>query len=170
MIDAFTPRGPTLAAHSMNWDQAREYCRWAGLRLPTEAEWEYAAKGGDAQREFPWGDEPPADDDPEPRCNVEYLADGYERYSPIGTFPAGVSRWGCYDLAGGVSEWIGGGPRRYEPGSVADPHAPPDPRRRLIRGGDWEFPVEHARTSARRVDKENTFSWGVGLRVCRDDR
>ncbi len=92
----------------VNWFDAREFCAWAGKRLPTEAEWQLAAIGGAAEeRLFPWGDEydgdklnhgtidPPNYDD----------SDGYARTSPVGSFPAGASRQGLLDAFGNAWEW-----------------------------------------------------------------
>ncbi len=81
----------------VTWHAALSFCRWAGGRLPSEAEWEYAARAGD-DREFPWGNEPPT---PE-RAN--YYADGIRETTPVGSYPA--NDFGLHDLAGNVWEWL----------------------------------------------------------------
>lgn len=90
-------RADDCAVTQVTWREATAFCAWAGLALPTEAQWEYAARGTDA-RPWPWGDHP------EPSPAIADIVDG--RLEPVGSFEAGRSPFGAYDMAGGVFEWV----------------------------------------------------------------
>ena len=119
----------------VSWQQARGYCEWAGMQLPTEAQWEKAAAGIDG-RTYPWGNES-ADDT---RGNFNFSTE----LAPVGSFPAGVSPYGAHDMAGNVWEWTldeydGGYYARspmYNPVNVSDVGLGDGPDRTL-RGGGW---------------------------------
>jgi formylglycine-generating enzyme required for sulfatase activity len=140
--------------HPMNcvdWNEAKAYCEAQGSRLPTEAEWEFAARGTDG-RKYPWGDELP-----NPRlanaCGVEcrewgkrvmgatwnvvYEADdGWPTTSPVGSFPAGASPFGLLDMAGNVWQWVEDAKAAYPGGSITNPRQESG-QQRVDRGGSW---------------------------------
>lgn len=137
--------------HPMNcidWAQAHAYCAWAGKRLPTESEWEYAARGGDENRPHPWGEKAPSNVLLN-GCGVECSKmavergwkwkplhadeDGWPSTSPVGTFSAGAGRWGHQDLAGNVWEWTSS---RHCPYGTDKPEVC-DKMPWVARGGGW---------------------------------
>lgn len=130
----------------VTWHAAMAFCQWQGGRLPTEAEWEYAARaGGDA--EFPWGDEPP----PPERAN--YAASGHRGTRPVGSYPP--NPFGLYDLAGNVWEFLLDEDGAYSKGAQQDPVAggPVAPQavggvqgRRIVRGASFGGGTVNLRT------------------------
>jgi iron(II)-dependent oxidoreductase len=120
-------------AVKVSWNDAVAYAQWAGKRLPTEAEWEKAARGEEG-RVWPWGNVWE-----ETRCNFRGRADGYGGTAPVGSFPQGASPYGCLNMAGNVWEWCadwyeadyyGNSPER-------NPAGPPSGEKRVLRGGSW---------------------------------
>jgi len=91
---------PDHPANCVDWNDAHAFCAWAGKRLPTEEEWEYAARGSD-DRPYPWGDASPMTN----MVNALGDGDGFAGTSPVGSFDAGRSPFGVYDMAGNVWEW-----------------------------------------------------------------
>jgi formylglycine-generating enzyme required for sulfatase activity len=118
----------------VTWEQASTYCAWAGRRLPTEAQWERAARGDDF-RTFPWGDEPPS----EIYVNFDRLVGDTSR---VGSYAAGASPFGALDMAGNVWEWTTDyfSTQYYASSSPSDPSGPSDSanNRRVIRGGSYQ--------------------------------
>ena len=97
-----------LPMNCVNWWEARAFCIWSGGFLPSEAEWEYAAAGGDEQRAFPWGATPPGTENAYAiyDCNYPLGSTGcLGGAAPVGTAKLGVGRWGQLDLAGNLNEW-----------------------------------------------------------------
>jgi formylglycine-generating enzyme required for sulfatase activity len=127
----------------VGWYGAAAYCEWARARLPTEAEWEYAARGPES-RMFPWGDEFDC-----ALCNSwREGCDGYVRTAPVGSFPDGASWCGALDMVGNVWECVADW---YDSDYYADspsenPTGPSSGMFRVLRGGSWYLP-EHAAVS-----------------------
>lgn len=141
--------------HPMNcidWGMANDYCAWRGGRLPTEAEWEYAASGTDG-RVYPWGNAPPSVQRLN-ACDLECLellhtmrlhwslgidgADGHPDTAPVGSYPAGASPFGLLDMAGNVWEWTADWwSEPYRMGPQVNPTGPFTGTHRVIRGGSW---------------------------------
>ena len=182
-----------LAKHPINcidWDQAREACESRGARLPTEAEWEFAARGPDG-RIYPWGDEAPSakllnacgkecvawqkqhrDPDNSTPALMYDEDDGFVNTAPVGSFPKGKSRYGLQDVVGNVWEWVADYYAEYDrataSSTVTEPKGPATGSDRVIRGGAWNgAQPSWVRPSFRFHVAPTARSYGFGFRCAK---
>jgi eukaryotic-like serine/threonine-protein kinase len=182
-----------LAKHPINcidWDQAREACEARGARLPTEAEWEFAARGPDG-RIYPWGDQAPngtflnacgkecvawqrkhPDPDNSAPSFMYDQDDGFANTAPVGSFPKGKSRYGLSDVVGNVWEWVADYYADYDPATasstVTEPKGPATGTDRVIRGGAWNgAQPSWVRPSFRFHVAPTARSYGFGFRCAK---
>ena len=169
----------------ISWDDAVAYAKWAGKRLPTEAEWECASRGGLVSNRFMWGNDPPKDDSNLANIwqgrfpNRNDRIDGWERTSPVKTYPP--NGFGLYDMSGNVWEWCSDWyradeyARQVDRSDLVNPQGPteswdptePHAQKRVIRGGSFLCHItycESYRTAARRGTTPDTGMSHLGFR------
>jgi len=176
------PEGPNTSIDNrgrhpvvqVSWHDARTYCHWRGHRLPTEAEWERAARGS-GERMFAWGNAPPRSNNVlrasygADACCAAGSEDGFVTTAPVGSFPAGQTEAGVADLTGNVWEWVEDtyAADFYERSPPRDPVNREPGRMKVIRGGGWGNNPEGLRATLRHANPPHYGLSMVGFR-CAD--
>ena len=157
---------PEFAAMSMTWDEAVAYCKWAGKRLPTEAEWEKAGRG-EGKRKYAWGDTFMSG---RANANVDGSEDGFRYLAPPGSFETGRSPYGIYDMTGNVAEWVADSydEHYYQKAPYRDPKGPEPGELKVVRGGSWRETQHNARLSKQFAAKLWRTDITIGFRCASD--
>ncbi len=148
---------------NISWDDARKYCQWAGRRLPSEAEWEKAARGED-ERIFPWGTQSPS-------LKYANIAGLLGQLDTVGNYPSGMSPYGVLDMAGNAAEWVADWYLQdyYLDAPYKNPQGPPFGEFRIIRGGSWFNPEYASRATFRLWNYPFVLSDMISFRCTMDE-
>ena len=146
---------------NVTWYQADAFCTWIGARLPTEAEWENAARGMDG-RIYPWGDQVPTQE-------LANFAENVGDTTPVGSYLAGASPYGVMDMAGNVWEWMNDwyDSDYYSQSSSENPQGPATGEYRVLRGGSWYGYDYNVRSALRNYRGPDYWDSLVGFRCAR---
>jgi len=147
----------------VNWAQAEAYCEWVGGSLPTEAQWEKAARGPEGNT-YPWGNS-------DPTCDLLNFNNCIGRTTNSNAYPAGMSLYGALDMAGNVFEWVSDwyDPAYYEAAPTDDPTGPETGETRSVRGSSFESPSESIAVSTRSNRAPDEYANDLGFRCVVDE-